>query len=368
MSAGPRCDTEQVRLLRAGSQAVGDGVREDSAAAVVRRVFALQAQDRTAVDLGIRVRARRLVPGDVRTAYEDDRSIVRTWLMRGTLHTIPGEDLRWVLALLAPRLLAATAHRYRALGLDETVRERARSVIEGALSDSGPLSRAALTRRLAGADLPFKGQATFHLIRNAALSGIVCHGPLRGGEETFVLLADWLPHPGVGAGWEPERALLELARRYLHGHAPVGPDDFALWSGLPITEARRAWRALADGGEIGEYGDGEYGELSMPSGRKPTTAEPRNDVRLLPAYDGFLVGYRSRAFAVPDGFERQVWPGGGQIRPTVIADGLAVATWSRGRSTQGGVRREAFTALSAPTEAAIERDAVEVAAFLHPSG
>ncbi|MFE3809506.1 DNA glycosylase AlkZ-like family protein, partial [Streptomyces sp. NPDC059131] len=99
-----------------------------------------------------------------------------------------------------------------------------------------------------------------------------------------------------------------------------------------------------------------------------TTAEPRNDVRLLPAYDGFLLGYRSRAFAVPDGFERQVWPGGGQIRPTVIADGLAVATWSRGRSTQGGVRREAFTALSAPTEAAIERDAVEVAAFLHPSG
>ncbi|WP_405009150.1 DNA glycosylase AlkZ-like family protein [Kitasatospora sp. NBC_01539] len=94
-------DHESVRGLRARAPALADGVREASAEAVVRRVFAIQAQDAMAADLGIRVRGRNITAAGIRAAYEDDRSIVRGWFMRGTLHAIPSSDARWVLRLLA---------------------------------------------------------------------------------------------------------------------------------------------------------------------------------------------------------------------------------------------------------------------------
>ncbi|WP_346009618.1 crosslink repair DNA glycosylase YcaQ family protein [Streptomyces sp. SID1328] len=102
-------DHESVLRLRACAQALTGGAREDSAEAVVRRVFAIQAQDATAADLGIRVRGRDITAQAIRTAYEKKRSIVRGWYMRGTLHTIPSDDARWVLRLLSPRILAATS-------------------------------------------------------------------------------------------------------------------------------------------------------------------------------------------------------------------------------------------------------------------
>ncbi|WP_405861913.1 winged helix DNA-binding domain-containing protein [Streptomyces sp. NBC_00090] len=99
-------DHESVRRLRAHAQALADGARETSAEAVVRRVFAIQAQDTTAADLGIRVRGVDITARAIRTAYEKERSIVRSWYMRGTLHTIPSDDARWILQLFAPRILA----------------------------------------------------------------------------------------------------------------------------------------------------------------------------------------------------------------------------------------------------------------------
>lgn len=111
----PMLDRESVRGLRARAQALADGVREASAAAVVRRVFAIQAQDAMAADLGIRVRGRDITGAGIRAAYEDERSIVRGWFMRGTLHTIASSDARRVLRLLAPRILAATSRRYHQL-------------------------------------------------------------------------------------------------------------------------------------------------------------------------------------------------------------------------------------------------------------
>jgi hypothetical protein len=355
-------DHESVRRLRAHAQALAGGAREDSAEAVVRRVFAIQAQDATAADLGIRVRGRDITAQAIRTAYEDKRNIVRNWYMRGTLHTIPSDDARWVLQLLSPRILAATSRRYQQLGLDDDLRQRADHLIRGVLAAHGPLTRSELTEHLTTLGIPPNGQAPFHLIRHAALTGILCHGPQRAGEATYVLLDDWLPTTG-GGQWEEDAALAELARRYLAAHAPATLEDFAAWSGLPVTWARTAWKMLAESGAITEYG-----AFSTLAGRvgKPASTSGTPDVRMLPAYDNYLVGYRSRELSVPALHHARVWPGGGLIRPTVITDGLAIATWSRGSGARS-IKVDAFEPVPLQIQREVDMEKDAVVRFLRPT-
>lgn len=349
-----------VRLLRARAQALACGEREEGVEAVVRRVFAVQAQDATAADLAVRVRARDLTPAQVTAAYEQERSVVRGWYLRGTLHTVTAEDARWVHPLLAPRVLAATARRYRELGLDEGLRERADALLRRVLAAHGPLTRAELTGHLAGLGVPAEGQAPFHLVRHAALTGVLCHGPRRGGEATYVLLDDWL-RPGRPR-WEGEAAVAELARRYLAGCGPAAPEDFATWSGVPLGWARKAWSALAAAGAITTEGG-----LSALTGSAAGPPSPAGDVRMLPAYDTYLLAYRTRETAVPAPYAREVWPGGGVIRPTVLADGLAVGTWSRTRGAHP-VRVAPFGPLAPEAEDAVRREGAAVSRFLAARG
>ncbi|MFJ6778967.1 winged helix DNA-binding domain-containing protein [Streptomyces yangpuensis] len=334
------------RVLRARAQAIGDGVREDSVAAVLGRVLAVQAQDLPAAELGLRVRARGLTQEAVRRATDTERSAVRGWFMRGTLQLVPAADARWLLALFGPVHLALAARRLRELGLDEALCTRSERVITDAIAAEGPLTRAALTQRLTTLGVDPKGQSAFHLIRRAALAGLVCHGPQRDGEATFVLLDDWLPATGP-LPYTGEAAVRELARRYRAAHGPADAADFVHWSGLKTTTGRNAWAAVRDTGPEDP----------------PVPGEP--DVRLLPAYDNYLVGYRSRDLSVPAEHERRVWPGGGQIRATVLVDGLAVGTWSGGRRG-APVKVEPFPGTepwSPAVAAGIARESADIARF-----
>ncbi|MGP3979908.1 winged helix DNA-binding domain-containing protein [Streptomyces sp. KR80] len=336
-------------LRRARAQALAGGVREKSVSQVLGRVLAVQAQDLAAAGLGLRVRARDLTAADVARATDTDRTAVRGWFLRGTLQLVPAADARWLLALLGPAFLALSARRYRELGLDEALCERAERLIVTAIDGEGPLTRSELTERLTALGVDPQGQSAFHLIRRAALAGRICHGPQRAGEATFVLLDDWIPAAPGPLPWEGETAEIELACRYLAAHAPATVQDFAHWSGLKLTVCKRAWGAAAESGRPEQA---------------PVSAEGP-DVRLIPAYDNYLVGYRSRELSVPADHERRVWPGGGQIRPTVLVDGWAIGTWSR-PARGGDVRFEPFPA-SAPVSRAVSEgiaaEAADVARF-----
>ncbi|MGW2524643.1 winged helix DNA-binding domain-containing protein [Streptomyces sp. NPDC001617] len=318
----------RARALRSRSQGLGEGVRHGSVAGVVEHVVAVQAQDASAAALGIRVRGTGVTAAQVRRAAESERSIVRGWFMRGTLQIVPAVDFPWLLGLLGPVFLRQSERRYRELGLDEGVCARAEAEFTRVLAE-GPATRAELTGHLADRGLPARGQAPFHLIRRAALRGVLCHGPELDGEAAFVLLPDWLPTEHRGP--KGEQAETELALRYLRAYAPAAPEDFATWSGLPLSVARRVWRTLGAAGHIVEcqVPGGRCALLAKMAGEAdgPLGGGPP-DVRLLPAYDNYLVGYRSRSLSVPPAHERQVWPGGGQIRPTVLMDGLAYGTWA----------------------------------------
>ncbi|WP_345699764.1 DNA glycosylase AlkZ-like family protein [Kitasatospora terrestris] len=281
----------------------------DGVAAVARRAAGLQAQDASAVR---RQLAARGVTGPerVRSAYADGE-VVSSWLMRGTLHLVPAADVRWLTGVFGPRVVAGGARRRRELGLDEPLLERALAVLPELLET--PATRAGLVAGLRerGVAVDPDGQAPHHLMAYAAARGVLC----RGSEEPT-----YRPLP-EGRSPEPGGALAELARWHAGAFGPVGPEDFATWSGLGLTAARRAFAAAG----LVEVAPG----LSVLPGAGPPPEGPPLE-RLLGPYDCFLLGYRDRRLMLDEAHARRINAGGGVIRPAVVRDGLVVGTWRPG--------------------------------------
>ncbi|MBB5998836.1 hypothetical protein HNR25_002587 [Streptomonospora salina] len=303
------------------------------AAGAVRAAAALQAQDAYAVRAAIRARTAGLEAADVRSAMVQERSIVRTWAMRGTLHAVPASDAGWIVDLLGPVFVRRFRTRRLALGLDDALCERSEAAIGEVLSGGAARTREELIEDLNGIGVPVPegGQAPAHLVAYAALRGIVCRGPDTAGgdsgEPTYVLMRDW-----VGP-WEPRdtgSALLKLARRYLWAHGPAALEDFAAWSGLPARPARRGWDLVAS--EAAEVSTSRGPALAPREVAEALpSAAPAPAVRLVGAFDACLLGYKGRDVVVPPQYARRIAPGGGIVHPAVLVDGRAVARWRWGR-------------------------------------
>jgi hypothetical protein len=283
--------------------------------------------------------------------------------MRGTLHMLPSEDLGWLVALLGPVFAAAGRRRRQQLGLDEDTCERALGAIARVLRGAPPLSRTELVRRLAGegVGLDPRSQAPAHLVAYAANRGLICRGPdLDGDEPSYVLLAEWA---GEQRELPPEAALAELARRYLAGHGPAGPRDFAAWSGLPARQAGRGFELVA--GELEEVRAGERQLWTLPAlGAGPATVE-RPSVRLLGHFDAYLLGYRGRELVLDPRFARRIQAGGGMVQPALLVDGRVAGTWRQQRRRDRlTIQVEPFEPLDGSVLPGLEAEAADVGRFL----
>jgi hypothetical protein len=350
---------DQVRRARLRAQLL-TGRRPRSVAAVVRAVGGLQAQDTPASRLALRPRSAGLDEAAVRRACNQERSVVRTWVMRGTLHLVAAEDVGWLMALLGPIFAAADRRRRLQLGLDDELCERALAALPAVLAD-GPLARAELVRALAakGVRIDPDGQAPAHLVGYAALRGLVCRGPdLRGDEASYVLLEDWV---GTGRPRDPDDALAELARRYLGGHGPAGPEDLAAGSGLPAGRARRAFELVA-----GELRPVELdGRTLWAPARAPTARRPADPVvRLLGRFDDYLLGWRGRDLILDPWHARRI-QAGGWVHPAVVVDGRVVGTWrARRAGNRLAVTVEPFGRLPAGSRPGLEAEVADLGRFL----
>ena len=357
-----RLSTEQVRRVRARFQCLHPGSRLNRRpAAAVSKLFALQSQEWPSAQLAIHARCAGLSQADVARAREVERGFVLTWALRGTLHLVPAEDLRWLLELCAPAAIRGTKSRYRQLGLTERVRERGLEAIRAILSREGALIRSQLAQALESRGVPVAGQAIHHLVRFAALRGLICFGPEVDGDLTYALLDDWLPETIETP--PPADPLRELARRYLAAYAPATPADFARWSGLNKAQTRQAWETVAADCAPARIPDGEA--LMLRNQLDSLEAAPTEAVaRLLPRYDSYLLGYASRAFMVAEAHARQVHPGGGLIRACVLIDGEARAGWKlekRRRSLR--VKASPFKSLTAAELALLEAEVAALGGF-----
>jgi Winged helix DNA-binding domain len=316
---------EQLRLLRLRAQRLS-GERPRDVHEVVRAMGGIQAQDTPASRLAVRPRGAGLDAAAVRAACNRERSVVRTWAMRGTLHMVTAEDVRWLVALLGPGSAAANRRRRLQLGLDDDRCARGLRAIGKVLGAHGPLPRGELVSRLAaeGVELDPRSQAPAHLVAFAAMQGLVCRGPdLDGDEPTYVLLDDWVgdrrPLP------DPEAALAELTRRYLGAHGPAAPPDLAAWAGIAAGRARRGFELLA--GELVEVAAAGAPAWTLGRARVPRPGRGGPCVRLLFRFDDYLLGWRGRDLVLSPRFARRIQAGGGWIHPAVLVDGRVVGTW-----------------------------------------
>lgn len=317
---------DQMRWLRLRAQQLVDR-RPGSTAAVAQltaTLGAVQAQEAAAAGLALRARCQGLAASHVQQARLEDRSVVRTWCLRGTLHLVAAEDLGWLLALVGPHLIQAGRRRRAELGLDaETGARGVRALVE-LLDERGPLTRAEIREALATRGIATTGQATYHLLQLAGLEGCVCLGPDRGREPLFVKLADWIH---LGPARAPDQAAAELARRYVAAYGPADPKDFAAWSGLPAGQVRAAWQHLASEFlEIVHHGSPVWLSAGQSAWLDERPARG-SVVRLVPGYDPYLLGYRTRRLAVSPQHARAVHPGGGMLHPAILVDGRATGTW-----------------------------------------
>lgn len=315
---------------------------------VAERLLAVQGQDPRGFRLAVRARTDGLSATDVERALAE-RELVVTWLNRGTLHLVRGEDYPLLQALTTPPLLTSSTRRLRQEGVSEAEAERAVAKIEKALADEGPLTRIELRERLDSAGLRTAGQALLHLFFLAAVRGVVVRGPMIGKQHAYVLVRDWLGEP------QPvnrEKALAELARRYLVGHQPASDRDLAKWAGLPLRDARAGLAAIAS--ELEE--DGDLVRLA-----KRPAPEEIPPPRLLGAFDPVLLGWTSREDIL--GPHTSLVTRNGIFHPFAMTNGRAVAKWglAAGKLTLKPLQR-----LPARTARALEADADAVTRFLAP--
>ncbi len=312
----------------------------------VRTAFAIQAQDVKGARLGVRARSEGLVAADVdRACGAGERSLVRTWAMRSTLHMLPAEDVRWVVGLLGPLIARRDARRRAEVGIDDRLGARVLAALPAVLA-GGPLTRAEVVDALAARRVRIdpEGQAPAHALLLAAAEGLVCRGPDAAGDRaTYVLMDDWVaPEPAR----DHDDALAELARRHRAAYGPGDAADLARWSGLPAADARRAW------------------ELAGPP---PVTPSPEADdgpppPRLLPAFDGALLGHRDREPLLPARVAPHV-VAGPWIHPSVVAGGRVRGTWRRDGDTRT-VRVVPLGALPRGSRSGLRAEAEDVGRFL----
>jgi len=315
---------------------------------VAGRLLAVQAQDLRGARLAIRARTGGLSAADVDRALSDERSIVISWLNRGTLHLVRREDYGWLHALTTPQLLTGNARRLEQEGVMPRAADLGVAVVERALADDGPLTRAALRERVADAGVRVEGQAIVHILVLATLRGLIVRGPVVGKDQAFVLTRDWL---GETAPVDRDAALAELARRYLAGHGPADDRDLAKWAGIRLGDARAGLRAIA--AELIERPDG-----LVDLARRAAAAELPGP-RLLGPFDPLLLGWRSREQVL--GSHQGVVTVNGIFKAIALVRGRAVGTW---RMPQGEVVLEPFGRVARADRDALDADAQDVRRFL----
>ena len=352
----PSKRTLDIARLRLHNQSIAQPAFEKPGD-VVAWLGAIQAQDYLGALWAVGLRMSHAVEKDIEQALAD-RTIIRTWPMRGTLHFVAPADARWMLKLLTPRVVSANERRRQQFDLDDATFARSKDVFLGALQGGRQLSRDGMYQALEDAHIPTANQRGLHILGWLAQAGVICFGPRQGKQQTFVLLDEWVP---AARTLERDEALAELARRYFTSHGPATVQDFVWWSGLRTADAKAGLDMASSHLAHETVGNQTYW---LPQTIR-TAKEAAPTVYLLPNYDEYLVGYKNRDDVFDPAHAKLVNTGTGVFTSAIVLDGQVVGTWKR-MLNKGSVviTPSLFTSLTKAKYQAFVAAANRYAAFL----
>lgn len=287
---------------------------------VARWFGVIQAQDYLGALWAIGLRVKNATEVDIERAIID-KTIVRTWLLRGTLHFVSAEDVRWMLELIAPRIIRGRNSYFRKLNLDDDVFARSKEALTNAFQGGKHLTRKAVYEALEKANISTAEQRGLHILWRLALEGVICFGPRKGKQQTFVLLDEWIPE---NEGMKPIEALAELARRYFTSHGPATLEDFIWWSGLTVADARAGLK-MSESELLNEEVNGQTYWFSK---FMPVLKDFSQTASLLPSFDEYLIAYKDRTAAINVMDAEKIRLSNG-VYSTIVINGRVIGTWKR---------------------------------------
>lgn len=332
--------------------------RLEKASDVVRLFGAVQAQEYAAAKWGIAQRTRGATDAAVEKEITDG-AFLRTHILRPTWHFVAAADIRWMLALSAPRVRAMLASYDRKLELDKKVLSRSRSVLTKALQGGKQLTRSELRDELTKARIRSDGtQRLAHLMMHAELDGLICSGGRRGKQFTYSLLEERVP---PASEMQRDEALSELALRFFTTRGPATLHDFAWWSGLTKGDATRGVQATADKLNGTIIGERTYWH---PPAKRVATDKPRL-TRLLPIYDEYFIGLKDRTAMLTKLGSAPAGASALPFRNVVAINGQIVAGWSlASKGNSAIVEVKMLTRLEEVDRRGIVREVKRFSAFL----
>jgi hypothetical protein len=330
---------------------------------VVGEIGGVQAQVMSAAELQVGVRVDSTVT-DVRDALWKRKTLVKTWLMRGTLHLVPSKDLPVFTAAMSAYGMRNTNAWLRWMQITESELTDLIDAIGHAL-DGQALTREELIAKV-GKGRSERVQAAMKsgwggVLKPVARKGLLCFGPSRGQSVTFVRPEKWL---GSWRDMDPDVALTEVARRYLRAYGPATKHDFTRWWGTWPGVGNRAWAGLA-GDVVPVSIEGQRADMLASDIGRIHNRHTGGSVQLLPAFDPYVMGHSSRDHIVDASHHSKVSRVAGWISPVVLVDGRVAGTWSHiGVRDILRIKVEPFQRLSSKTTAEVRRRAESLAKTL----
>jgi hypothetical protein len=288
----------------------------------VKWLCAAQAQDYYGALWTIGLRTKNSTEKDIEKAIAD-KTILRTWPMRGTLHFVASENAKWMLKLLTPRIISKAAGRHKQLEINDKVLSKSYKIFEKAFQKNKLLTRGELMKLLEGAGISTSNQRGYHILWTAAQESLICFGPINGKQQTFTLLDEWI---SVHKNLSRNESLAELAKRYFESRGPATLHDFVWWSGLTVADARKSIEMIKE--NLVEEIINEQTYWISSNAQSINNFKP--SIYLLPGFDEYLLGYKDRSAVLDIEHSKKIVPwSNGMFLSTVIKEGQIIGTWKR---------------------------------------
>ena len=291
-------------------------------AEVVSRMGAMQAQEYRMMRWAVEMRTRKPSEKAFKQAFDSGR-IIRLHLMRGTWQLVAAEDYWMMLGLCAPKAIAVTKGWMSSnkISIPDEELMQVRDILALTAADKGSATKEDFVQALAERDLWMDNHRLSYHIRMAEFTGTLCSGDLQPMKATYALAAAKVRPV---AKIDRDEALMRLTRKYFQSHQPATLEDFVWWSGLNISDCRKGIALLGDTIHMERFKGREFYLTDDCRTRGFRTGK----FLLIPPYDEYLIGYKSRDIVLPPEHRHRAHNNSGIFQPVVARDGIICGNWS----------------------------------------